>query len=348
MKQSSSKTNVFITLFIFLTIFPFVAVSQGQSIELSSMGNFTVDFTPVKVVENIQGSRTIGQVTAKPGSIYKVNFPFDIQQIKFAVNNGELIKKGNKVGEVSGFDVHHFLDELEAAKNIFITSEKHYLATKASAESHTLKSTQWLDITKNYNEAKLAYEHFSHLEELIHIDKQERFWVLSPMNGIIYLDENSDHLDANTPLFEVIPVNGLNIKTLIPEQKTGQLLSLITEDDACKLNIQSIDPVVKHYRQAVWSTLHSSACNLVLGQKIILKPIYSMAGFVVPKQAVFEWENDDYVAIKEEYKLTLIRVSIVGKKNNELIIESEELEPSSTVLTSSVSIAQGLFMGLGD
>lgn len=312
------------------------------------MGDFTVNFTSVTVAKNVQGSRIIGRVTTKPGSIYKVNFPFDIQQIKFAVNNGQLIKQGDKVGEVSGFDFHHFLDELEAAKNIFITSEKHYLATKASAESHTLKSTQWLDITKNYNEAKLAYEHFSHLKELIHIDEQERFWVLSPTDGMIYLDENSDHLDANNPLFEVIPVNGLYIKTSISEQHTGQLFSLLTENGACELDILSIEPLVKDYRQAVWSTPFTSACNLILGQKVSLKPTYSIAGFVVPKQSVFEWENQDYVAIKQDNRLLLTQVSIVGKQNNDLIVTSEVLTPSSTVLSSSVSIAQGLFMGLGD
>lgn len=347
MKQFSSNVHTFY-IWLLLSTFPFALASQEQSIELSSMGSFAAEFTPLEAAHEIQGNPVIGYVTAKTGSTYQVNFPFEVQQIMFAVNNGERVEKGDKIGEISGFDVHHFLDELEAAKTVFLASQKHYLASKASADARTFKSTQWLEITKNYSEAKLNYEHFSHLEKVISVDSNERFWVLSPADGIVYLEQTTNNVQPNKSLFEVIPVNSLWIKTHLPEQNIGQLLSLAVNGSACELSIKAIEPIVNNYRQTVWASPTPPACNVMLGQQLRLNATYSIAGVIVPKHALFEWENQDYVAVKKENKLVLVNVDIIGKQDNKLIVTGDGLNSSSHVLSSSVSIAQGLFMGLGE
>ncbi len=348
MKQFLSNAYVFITFSLLLSILPITGAAQQHTIELSSMGKFSLNFTSIERAQKITGNRVTGVVTNKPGASYQVNFPFEIQQIMFSGTNGQEVKKGDVVAEISGFDVHHFLDELEAAKTMFVTSKKHYMATKGSADDRTLKSTQWLEITRNYTEAKLNYEHFSHLQEVIHVDKAERFWVLSPTDGFIYFDKMNNSLQPNNALFEVVPANGLFVKVHLPKQNITKLQNITVENSACQLTIQAIEPIVENYHQTVWSIPTMPTCNLMLGQKFSLLPIYSIDGFIVPKESVFEWENQDYVAVKNTDKLSLVKVNIVGKQTNDLIVTGSELTSSSQVLSSSVSIAQGLFMGLGE
>lgn len=316
--------------------------SQSSSIDLTDLGKFRTEFTTVEPNQTIEGSKLIGRYVAKPKSGYQVSLPFDVQQSIFIVTNGQEVKKGDEIATINGVDVHHFIDEMTVAKSIYLNSKKHFQATKNSADTGTFKSTQWLEINKRYFEAKLNYEHFVHLEKVIQTSDNDIIAILSPIDGFI----NLNGLNADT-LFEVIPPQSLFVKSYLPTDKIAQLSSLVSGNVDCKLNTASIEPVVKNYQQAIWSK-PIQACQFKLGQNILLTPQYATQGFKLSRAAIFELNNQDYVAVKRGNKLHLEKVSIIGKQGEHLIVHASKLSTQAQVLISSVSVAQGLFMGLGE
>jgi len=96
----------------------------------------------------------------------------------------------------------------------------------------------------------------------------------------------------------------------------------------------------------VWSK-PETPCNLSLGQQLVLTPISVASGFSIPRNALFELDNRDFVAVKNGNQLQLVAVNIIGKDNLNYVVQSHQLTHQSEDLVSSVSIAQGIFMGLG-
>lgn len=257
------------------------------------------------------------------------------------VANGESVEKGDVIATINGVDVHHFIDEMAAAKTIYLNSKKYFQATKGSADTSTYKSAQWLAINKSFVEAKLNYEHFAHLEKVIQVDENDVISILSPQEGVI----NMNDLGADV-LFEVIPTASLLVKAYLPVSNISGFNSLISEVEGCVLSTVVVEPVIKDYQQVIWSK-GSKACQFTLGQSMVLVPEYGVQGFKVTRDAIFELDNQDYVAVKQGEKLFLEKVSIVGKQGRSLIIFSNKLSSETQILIASVSIAQGIFMGLG-
>jgi hypothetical protein len=314
----------------------------GNSIELNRLGKFNIEFSPLQAAQIIEGTSVVGRVEHKLGASYQVTLPFDVQQRLFAVNNGQHVKKGEVIVTIDGIDVHHYVDEFEAAKTIYLNNKKHFQAIKNSADNRTLKSTEWLAINKSFVEAKLNYEHFAHLEKIIRVDQNDIISIVSPSDGLVNLNNLSNNI-----LFEVIPKNSLLVKTYLPFYNVTHLNTLKTTSENCVLSTESVEPIIDNYQQVVWSKV-SESCDVKLGQQLSVTPHYAVEGFQVNKASIFELDNQDYVAVKKGAKLSLAAVSIIGKRDSYFVIQSNMLAYGDEILSSSVSIAQGVFMGLGE
>lgn len=334
-----------------LSIMSFSELSYANqhSIPQSSLGKFTTNYSQITQVDKLNSNQVIGNVVVKPGANYKVSLPIDIQQLTYYKQNGTLVKQSDVIAKLSGFDVHHFIDEMETAKSIFNDSKKYFEATRSAADSRTFKTAEWLEISKKYAQAKLNYEHFIHLREILKINSDDSVDLLSPVEGILQVP-NQEHMQGNSShqLFEVIPADSLLLKAYVPAQKLALLSNLFNEDNGCSYQIQQIEPVIKNYHQTVWAQPSSNQCSLTLGQKVVLTPQFSQTANKIIKSAVFELDNKDYIAIKNGENLTLINVNIIDKQGDYFIFTAQQELVSSFALSSSVSIAQGLFMGLGD
>ena len=334
-------------ILVLISTFNIASASDNLTVELSELGQFKTSYTSLKPVEQISGSKVIGQVMSKPGYDYQVTAPFDILQAKFTSFQGQFIEKGQHVATIEGVDAHHFIDERDTAKAIFLASKKYYQSITKSADSGTFKSPQWLEIVKSYREAKLNYEHYVHLASLIQIREDDTLHLISPISGILQLENSKSKFTQSQPIFSITPIESLFIKAYLPTKNIDLLTSISVNNEQCQLSIEAIEPIESQYKQAAWFK-PEQACALNLGQQLSLTPNYTMQGYMISPQAIIEIENKDFIAVKSENTLRLEPVEIISKTANALVIKAVQLRADMEVLTSPLSIVQGKLLGLGE
>lgn len=350
-KKLTRITKCQYTLFYFLIIVlikisPVNAANGIRTIKLSSLGSFEASYSDIQKVELMKGQRLIGEVAYMPGDNYSVTFPFDVQRISYLVKNGSEVSKGDTIALVEGYDVHHFIDEYESAKILLEIQEKHFEINKQYSESKTIKSSQWIDITKSYYEAKLNFEHIQHLMSFLNIDENENISLISPKAGIIQIPSVVNNRVFGDLAFDVIDKAAINVKVAVPLLIASNL-SHIEVSPTCQLKINSIEKLADKFHQIVWAKPTSKSCKLVLGQVIKVNPVHSITGFKIAKSAIFEFENNNYVAIKDKEELSLIPINIISTSAGEYIFTTKESIGGKQGLISSVSILQGNLLSLG-
>lgn len=322
------------------------ALEKKHIIDLSVLGDFEVKFSTIEKDTFKVGQNLIGEVTYKPGENYSVVLPFDVQKVTYHIKNGSYVELGETIATVEGYDVHHFLDEFESAKKLLQTSENHFQTNKAYFENKTIKSTQWIEITKSYFKAKLNFEHFQHQMSFLHIDKNEKTTLISPKNGIVKIPNFGNIKSAGDLAFDVISTNSVKVKITTPLSYAANLSHFVMTS-FCELEINSFESILDKYHQTVWASPKSEQCKLTLGQSVKLSPILNFVGYKVPKKSLFELNDQDYIAIKSKDKISLTSIVIVGSNNNEYYVSAKEDISHKKALVSSVSILQGKLLALG-
>ena len=352
--QLKKTPNVFTNNFVLLTLF-FIALCQIPSvfafekkeiIELSVLGYFEIKFSTIEKETLKVGQNLIGEVTYKPGENYSVVLPFDVQKVTYHIKNGSYVELGATIATVEGYDVHHFLDEFESAKIILQASENHFQTNKAYFENKTIKSTQWIEITKSYFKAKLNFEHFQHQMSFLHIDKNEKITLISPKNGIVKIPNFGNIKQAGDLAFDVISTNSVKVKVTTPLSYAANLSHFVMTS-SCELEINSFESIVDKYHQTVWASPKSEQCKLTLGQSVKLTPILNFNGYKVPKSSIFELNDKDYIAIRSGDTVSLVSILIVGANNKEYYVTAKQDISNKKALVSSVSILQGKLLELG-
>ncbi len=339
------------TLFYFLIVV-LIQISTVNAnddlsvIELSSLGAFEARFSEVEKVEEIKGQSLIGEVGYMPGKNFSVAFPFNVQRINYLVKNGSLVKQGDIVAFVEGYDVHHFIDEYESSKILLDIQKKHFQTNKQYFENKSIKSSQWIEITKSYYEAKLNFEHLQHLMSFLYIDKNEKISLISPKDGIIQIPNLIESKLTGELAFEVLNTNAIKVKVTTPLLFSSSL-SHFEVSSTCTLSVNYIENIADKFHQRLWAEPTSTNCKLTLGQSIKVTPIKNIDGFKIAKSAIFEFENKNYIAIKVKETLSLIPINLIGTSEGEYIFTTKENIDAKQALISSVSILQGSLLGLG-
>lgn len=340
-----------ILAYVFLGLLMFshhiALASDAFIVELAELGQFKTNYASLKPIAKVKGPKVIGRVMSKPGFDYHVTAPFEVLQTMFHGFQGQFIEKGQRVATIKGVEAHHFIDERDTAKAIFLASKKYYQSIKASADTGTFKSIQWLEIVKSYREAKLNYEHYVHLDSVIQIQTDDTLYLISPVSGILQQESDKSKFTQSQTIFSVTPSDSLLIKTYLPTKNINSLTSVTASIGQCQLSIDTVETIENNYRQAVWLKPEQD-CPLNLGQQFSLTPNYSAQGFMVSAQAVIEIENKDFIAVKNGNTLSLQPIEIINKSENSLVIQAEQLKNGMEVLTSPVSIVQGKLIGLGE
>jgi hypothetical protein len=341
------KYAIFYIFLIALIQTPLVfAFEQNRIISLSELGDFDVTFSTIEKKSFIVGQNLLGEVTYKAGENYSVVLPFDVQKVTYHIVNGSNVNKGDTIATVEGFDVHHFIDEFKSAKQILEVSENHYKTNKVYFENKAIKSSQWIEITKNYFSAKLKVEHFQHQMSFLHIDKNETVTLISPKSGILKTPDFNNVKLAGDLAFDVINTESINVRVTTPLFYNTRLSHFIVSSD-CKLKINSVESIVDQFHQILWASPNSEQCQLTLGQSVKLTPILNFDGYKIPKSSLFEFNEKNVIAIKSANEVYLAPVVIVGASHDEYYVTSKEDISDQQALASSVSILQGKLLELG-
>ena len=348
----ATKINVYQYTLFYLLLVVLIQISTVKAsddlrmIELSSLGAFEASFSEIEKVDEMKGQSLIGEVSYMPGENFSVKFPFDVQQINYLVKNGSTVKKGDTVAFVDGYDVHHFIDEYESSKTLLAIQEKHFQTNKLYFENNTIQSSQWIEISKSYYEAKLTFEHLQHLMTFLHIDKNEQISLISPKDGIIQIPNLMRTKRSGELAFDVLNTNAVKVKVTTPLLLSSKL-SHFEVSSTCKLEVNYIENIADKFHQRLWTKPTSTNCRLTLGQSIKVTPIQNIDGFKIAKSAIFEFENKNHIAIKVKEALALIPINLIGASEDEYIFTTKETIDTKQALISSVSILQGSLLSLG-
>jgi len=327
-----------------------VQKSLAIDINIEELGKYKLNFEQVSSVTTVSSSTLIAQVTEKSGANFSVFLPFAVQQVKTLITNGQVVVKDQKIAYLNGYDVHHFLDEFEAAKQLFNIAEKQYQSSLALYNNKALKQSQWIEISKDYFSAKLRFEHLHHYMSFLNIDKNEQIAIIAPIAGIIRYSNTSDS-DSKAEgelLFDIIPKNAIRLKVKVPLHNISNLAYLKSANELCKIAVDSKENIIDDFAMTVWSKPLNEQCSLSLGEKVLITPIYQQNAYTIDKTAVFEFENNNYIAIKNNSQLNLIVINILNAHDDQFIFQSDAVLANRVALTSSVSAVQGILLDLGD
>ena len=350
-KKSPINIKCKYTLFYFLMVILIQissvnAADTVRQVDLASLGSFEASFAEVKKVTFMNGQSLIGETRYMAGDNFSVTLPFDVQRIHYLVKNGSAVKQGDIVALVEGYDVHHFIDQYESTKVLLKIQEMHFETNKSYFENKTIKSSQWIEITKSYYDAKLNFEHIQHLMSFLHIDENDQISIVSPKAGIVQIPSSMGSKMAGELAFDVVDANAIKVNVTVPMLLTPRL-SHFEVNPTCRLNITSIEKIADKFHQTLWAKPISKECKLILGQSIKVTPVQKIDGYKISKSAIFEFENENYIAIKDQEMLSIISIVLLGSSEGEYIFITKENIAGKRVLTSSVSIIQGTLLSLG-
>ncbi|MBL4822085.1 MAG: HlyD family efflux transporter periplasmic adaptor subunit [Colwellia sp.] len=324
--------------------------SLAIDININELGKYKLNFEQISSVTTVSSNALMAQVTEKSGANFSVFLPFDVQQVNTLVTNGQLVAKHQKIAYLNGYDVHHFLDEFEAAKQLFTIAEKQYQSSSALYASKALKQSQWLEINNNYFSAKLIFEHLHHYMSFLNIDKNEKIAIIAPIAGIIKYSNTSDGNSKaeGELLFDIIPKSAIRLKVKVPLTNISNLAYLKIAKQQCKLAVNSKENIINDFTITIWSKPLNDECLLILGKQVIVTPIYQQNAFSINRTAVFEFKDSNYIAVKHHTQLNLVAINILNSTNDQFIFQSAIELKDKEALTSSVSAIQGMLLNLGD
>ena len=336
------------TLFILCMIVSKQSLSNEYEIKLVRLGDYQLKYQTALSAVNFKGQTVLAKTKSDLGSNYNVTMPFAIQRIEFRVAHGAKVKRDQIIAQLHGFEVEHFIDEYQAAKAIFETAQQHFTASKEPFRSRTIQNPEWLQVSKNYYQAKLNFEHFSHYKSLLEIRGDHDVFIKSPITGVLNKNKQLMNIQAEQRLFDVIAKQDLYLVALLPTSNLKHLSHFIEINTECRYQVARQENVFEDYLVPVWLSSKSNDCQPELGGSTSLVPFYHFDGVEVAKSSIFEIDQTTYVAIKQDNLLKIIAVDLIASTNTSFYVQSEFSLTGHQVLVSSVSAVQGILLGMGE
>lgn len=361
---SKPSTILRTTLIIITLLFSFqLKYASATTLNIEELGQYDFSYHKVEKVKHVSGSHALAQVVEKQGSNFSVFLPFSVQQVNYLVANGNKVLKNQSIAYLKGYDVHHFLDEFDVSQQLYLQAKAQYESSKRLFKSKALAQSAWLDISKNYFQAQLRFEHLNHFKSFLKIDENENISIISPINGFLRYTKGSTEKKEGELLFDIIPTDAVRLSLNVPAENISNLGHLEIADRQCSYFIDTKEKIVNQFLVTVWSqsiyandNLDSNllnanklaeGCSLQLGENVVVTPVYDQSAYRIEKSAVFEFENKDYIAVKNKQQLQLIEIDLVNSTATDYIFISQLDLLNKSVLVTSVSALQGILLALG-
>jgi len=330
-----------------ITLFSVFCVNiNAKNIELEALGKLTLKFQPVENVNYVPGANLIGQVDHMVGHDYLLNTPVNISKLLFVLDNGSKIKKGEEFAKISGPDVHHFMAELNAKTQLLSLATKRLENSRQLFNQKLIDEDKWLQINKNYFSSQLEFEHLQHFAELIKGEiVDDTVTLVSPIDGLYIKGEQEVRFNEGDILASFVSTKQIKIKAQLPSKQANNVDYLQLEN--CRLKVENKARVSSGAFVEVWSEMVKENCQLLLGDRVTIKPFYKKDAYKIKKDAVLNFEGNDYIFLKNNNQLELIEVELLTFHENHYLFTSSTDLSEKQILVSSVSAVQGILLGLG-
>ncbi|MHA7815045.1 MAG: efflux RND transporter periplasmic adaptor subunit [Pseudohaliea sp.] len=332
-----------ITLFLLLCV---AGVARAQDVPLAALGDLDLRYAPVEVIDRVPGAPLRGVVRARGGEDYRVLLPRTAHRATFVAVPGQRVAAGEPVVRLEGPEIHHWQLEFEAVTERHALAEARYARNRPLYEDGALPAERWAAIQDSFLELSLEYEHMRHFGELLLPDEDEdSLLVGAPISGMLHFDSREPARGEREVLFSVIPDDALHVQVEVPVDRAENLRDLAVGD--CRLAIASIDRAADGFFVAAWSEALRGDCRWTPGTVLSINPRYATAALVIPRAALFQWQREAHVFVRDGEQLRARPVTVLGDTAGGYAVARDPALADSEVLVASVSAAQGILLGLG-
>lgn len=324
-------------------------VSAGPEwVAVSDLGDLELTFAQVTATDQIPGAPLRGEVRARGGEAVRVLLPRTAHRVVFLVSPGALVQAGEAVVRLEGPEIHHWQLEFDAVADRFAMAKARYSRNEPLYRSGALAADRWAAIQDSYLELSLEYEHMRHFGELLlpaSADLPDALVVAAPEVGRVQFDSRAPAQSEAETLFTVIPTDALRLHVEVPVGRAANLRALRLH--RCQLAVTAVDQQARGFFVAAWSAPVPDACGLLPGAVVTAEPTYATQALLVPRAALFQWQRDSHVLIRDEGRLMPRRVELLADTATGYAIAADPELVDADVLVTSVGAVQGLLMGLG-
>ena len=330
-----------------LLLFLLPCAALADSIPLANLGMLSLEFTDVEKIESYRGQPLAARVAYRPGEAVSLVTPHRVQQITYLVETGETVAAGQAIAIMSGPEIHHFLTEFEVTQQRLAATKKRYDSNQKLYQKRAIDEARWIEIADAYYALQLEYEHMRHFRDLLSTvpGDEDRITLISPASGILQYRQDSPGIGSGEELALLLPQETLRFKVSVPIARRFGLRSLISE--SCYSKIESVSGIASDFFVHAWSEPLAEQCQLLPGERLLVTPEYAFQGYRVPRESVFQWQDEPTVLLRREGKLVTVPVKLLSGDEATYSVTCPTEISGGEVLSSSVSAVQGVLMGLG-
>lgn len=319
----------------------------AQEVAIASLGKFELEYQQATRLEYYPVQPVAAEVGFRKGEAFAVVAPRRVQQIKYLVEPGRVVNKGEAFAILRGPEIHHFLSEFEVSRKLLASAQQRFNSNKTLYERKSIKESMWLEIAEKYYAAQLEYEHMRHFNDLvIATDPQaDSMTLAAPVSGVVDYDPEYGgiRIDENIALF--LPEDIIRLEIALPVQLSSDVAFL--QAPACRLQLESVAARVDGFFVAGWTEPVRPDCNLMLGQHLLVTPYLRAEVYQVARAAVFQWQKSTYILFRAGDKLLASQVELMGAVGPDYLLQTRDTIAGKDILVSSVSAVQGVLLGLG-
>jgi len=334
-------------IFLVLSFADKTVIAMNPVVEINKLRQLKLEYVSPDVEQEFPGQNLAAEVNIRSGEDFTLYSPAKIQQIKFIVINGEKVKKGTPIAVLSGPEIHHFVTEFEFNKQLMVLLEARYKKNKELLKKKAINEKKWIEISKDYLKVKLELNHMSHFMQLVsNIDENDdSLTVIAPEDGLINITKNAGQYLIDEAIFSIIPLQSVRLKISLPI-KFKSLISQVKTSN-CSLMVDNVSGIAEQSFVTAWTERIKTDCGLSFGERLTVTPSYLKQTWSVPVQAIFNWNENNQILVKNNHQLEMVEVKIHGVKDNQYFISTTYPLQDKQILKTSVSAVKGILQGLG-
>ncbi len=322
--------------------------ATAQTLEIPALGSLELVFQQAAAVESYPGQPAAAEVTFRNGEAFNIPSPGRVMQIEYLVEPGTSLEADTPFAVLRGPEMHHLEMSYESSQALALAAQRRFKSNKALYESKAINEQRWLEISEQYYALMLEYEHMRHFFELVVSgdDDPDALTLAAPFAGLIVYRATDKGIEEGDTIAQFLPPDAVRLKVALPNA-IGMEVATVNAG-RCNLAIERVSAMTDGFFVQAWTQAVTDNCHLMLGQSVLATPmIRSSDTYRVTRSAVFQLGTENYVLTRSGDTLSAIEVTLLATSGDDYLLQSATQLDAVPVLTSSVSAAQGILLGLG-